>query len=63
MQPTISRKERVLFDLELCVNEIYALQDELHILDIGDLDKALKKLRCVLRDKLRKPMEPFHISI
>lgn len=41
----ISRKEQVLFELICTVNELHALQHELSILEIDQIDNLIKNLR------------------
>lgn len=42
--PVISRKEQALFELMCSVNEIHALQHELSILEIDEINQLVKKL-------------------
>lgn len=58
-----SRNERIIFELVNVTREIQELGAQLTILELDDIEKAIKKLKSVLRDYKTPASDVFTVTI
>lgn len=60
----ISHNERIIFELSDVANEIQELEAKFSLLELYDIEKAIKKIKSSIRDKYNKPTSAvFSITI
>lgn len=53
----IQRKERVFFDLSICINELHELRKDISFVDLEDIELACQNLHQLIKDKqLQEPL-------
>lgn len=58
-----SRKERILFELLCTTNELQEIKNSLTILEVDDIEHALKKLQFVIRDNQQSKRQLFECRV
>tara|TARA_Y100000815_G_C13253229_1_gene466364 strand:+ start:579 stop:779 length:201 start_codon:yes stop_codon:yes gene_type:complete len=60
----ISHNKRIIFELSNVAKEIQELEAKFGLLELYDIEKAIKKIKSSIRDKYKKPTsDVFSVTI
>ena len=61
--PQENRKDMIILSLINVADEIQDFKHKLTVLDIDDIEKSLKKIQSLVKEKKRPPKKPFELSV